>query len=123
MIVVDTDVLIEILDKKSEFGQKALSRIKESMEPFAITSLTLHEMLYGKIKKAKDISDALQLNVLSYTKEDATLSASLEYGAEAQGRTVSRIDSMIAAITINYGAKLYTNNTKDFKDFESLKFF
>ena len=123
MIIVDTDILIEILDKRSLLGETALNKIKESTEPFSITSITLHELLYGQIKKSKDTNDVLKLPVLSYTKEDAELSASLEARAESKGRRVSRTDSMIAAIAINYGAKLYTNNIKDFRNFEGLELF
>jgi len=123
MIIVDTDILIEILDKKSSLGEKALARLRDSMEPFSITSITLHELLYGQIKKSKDLSDALSLPVLSYTKEDAKLSAVLEANAQTKGREACRAGSMIAAIAINYGAKLYTNNTKDFRDFEGIALF
>jgi PIN domain. len=53
MIIVDTDVLIEILDKGSKKGDKALARIEESEEDVAITSLTMHEVLYGVHKYGK----------------------------------------------------------------------
>jgi predicted nucleic acid-binding protein len=123
MIIIDTDVLIEILDKKSSFGETALKRIRESMEPSFITSITLHEMLYGQMKHSKDLNEVLALPVLSYTKEDAKTSALLEVKAESKGKRVSRTDSMIAAIAINYGAMLYTNNTKDFNCFDGLTLF
>lgn len=121
MIVIDTDVLIEIMDKKSPLGEAALNRIKKSAEPFCITSLTLHEILYGYVKRSKTTGEITDLPVLGYTKEDAMLSASLEAKAEAKGRKVARIDSMIAAIVINNSAKLYTRNTKDFGVFDGIR--
>lgn len=120
MIVIDTDVLIEIMDKRSAKGEEALKKILESGESFAITSITLHEILYGLYKYAKPVEEVLRLPVLSYGKEDAELSAKLELEAEKLGHVVSRMDAMIAAIAINNGAKLYTFNQKHFKPFEKL---
>lgn len=47
MIILDTDVLIEILDRKSEKGDEILQRIRQSREDVAITAINLHEILYG----------------------------------------------------------------------------
>lgn len=47
MIVIDTDVLIEIFDKKSSKGDEALNKITRSGEKISITAINLHEILYG----------------------------------------------------------------------------
>ena len=49
MIVVDTDVLIEILDRRSVKGEKALEKLVESGESACITVINLHEVLYGLV--------------------------------------------------------------------------
>lgn len=108
MIVLDTDVLIEILDKRSEKGEQALDKIRESGENTSITSITLHEILYGLEKYAKPVSEVLQLPVLAYTKKDASLSAKIELEAEGKGTPVRRTDAMIASMAIGNGAGLYT---------------
>jgi tRNA(fMet)-specific endonuclease VapC len=120
MIVIDTDVLIEILDKKSGKGDEALRKIIESGEEISTTVITLHEVLYGLRKRGKSAKDVLLLPVLSYTKRDALLSSKMELEAERQGKPVPRADTMIAAMTINNEAKLYT---LDLKHFSSLKKF
>lgn len=53
MILIDTDVLIEIFDKKSDKGDEALRRMEKTGEDIAIASLSLHEILYGIYKYAK----------------------------------------------------------------------
>jgi len=58
--------------------------------------------------------------VLSYTGKDAQLAARIELEMEKRGRPIRRTDAMIAAITINNGAKLYTFNLKRFKPIEAL---
>ena len=115
MIVLDTDVLIEIFDKRSKKGDEALRKILECDDKISITAINLHEIMYGLHKYAKPAREVLQLPVLEYGKADAQLSAKLEAEAEKAGTTIRRTDAMIAAVTINNGASLYTLDLKHFK--------
>ncbi len=120
MIILDSDVLIEILDRKSQKGDQILKQIIESGEEIATTSISLHEVLYGLHKYGKPVEELLSLPVLSYTKKDAVLSSKIEFEAEKKGNPACRTDAMIAAITINNDAKLYSFNTKHFTAFQNL---
>jgi tRNA(fMet)-specific endonuclease VapC len=111
MIILDTDVLIEIFDKKSEIGKEAFRLIQQSRENVAITSINLHEILYGLHKYGKSADEVNQLPVLSYTKADANLSAKMELSVERKGTPVRRTDAIIAAIAITNGASLYTSDS------------
>ncbi len=119
MIVIDTDVLIEIFDKKSDKGDEALNKIVSSGQDIAITSINLHEILYGLYKYAKPIRDVLLLPVIDFTKKDASLSAEIEVKSERAGKPVRRTDAMIAAIVINRGASLYTFDSRHFEPLKS----
>jgi tRNA(fMet)-specific endonuclease VapC len=114
LIIIDSDVLIEILDRKSQKGDQALKKIVESRDDVATSAISLHEVLYGLHKYGKPVTELLQLPVVSYTKKDAALSSEIELKIEKKGHTVTRTDSMITTITINNRAKLYTFNIKDF---------
>ncbi len=119
MIIVDTDVLIEIFDKNSESGQVALDAIVGSMEPFCTTSINRHELLYGVMKYNKKVPEELSaIPILDYTKCDAELSPQLELALERKGKKIARMDAMIAAVAINNKAKFYTNNKKHFMEFK-----
>ncbi len=120
MIVIDSDVLIEILDKKSQKGDQALEQLSGSGEEIATTAICLHEVLYGLHKYGKPVQEILNLPVLSFTKKDATLSSRLEFELEQKGKTAGRTDTMIAAITINNNAKLYTFNQKHYQNLQNL---
>jgi predicted nucleic acid-binding protein len=120
MIVLDTDVLIEVFDKKSKRGEEALKKIAESGESATITAVNLHEILFGFRKYNKPVKEVMRLPVLSYGKEDASLAAELELKAEKEGTPILRTDAMIAATTMNQGAKLYTLDMKHFQPLESL---
>ncbi|HJW98465.1 MAG TPA: type II toxin-antitoxin system VapC family toxin [Candidatus Bathyarchaeia archaeon] len=118
MIVIDTDVLIEILDKKSEKGDEALNQILQSEEEICTTVINIHEILCGLHKYGKPVKEILLLPVLSYMKKDAVSSSKIELEAEERGNSIRRTDAMIAAMAINNGAALYTF---DFKHFSPLK--
>ena len=120
MIVIDTDVLIEIFDRKSEKGDEALNKIIESNQNITITVINLHEILYGLKKYAKPVKEVLQLPVLNYTRKDAPLASKVELEMENTGKSIRRTDAMIAAITINNNANLYTLDLKHFKPLKHL---
>jgi len=101
MIVLDTDVLIEVFDRKSAKGDEVLRRLDRSGEDIATTMINLHEVLYGLEKYAKPVREVLLLPVLDFVKRDAVLSAGLELKAEGMGMSIRRTDAMIAAITMN----------------------
>ena len=120
MIILDTDILIEIFDKKSQLGGEALKKILGSGESISLTAINLHEILYGLEKYAKPVREILQLPVLNYTKKDASVSSKIELESERKGKLIRRTDSMIAAITINNAASLFTLDLKHFKPLETL---
>ena len=119
MIIIDSDVLIEILDRKSEKGDQALKQTIESGDEAATTAINLHEVLYGLNKYGKPVEELLLLPILSFTKKDALLSSKIELEAEKKGKIISRSDAMIAAMAINNGAKLYTFNEIHFKGLQA----
>lgn len=123
MIIIDSDILIEIYDKDSHIGEEALGRIEKSGDIFCITAINLHEVMYGLIKYAKPSEYLMQLPVLYYSGEDAKLAAELEVSSERKGKKLARIDAMIAAIVINNNARLYTNNKKHFESVNRLVLF
>ena len=125
MILADTDVLIEIFDKNSTKGAEALQKIEDAGEDISLTSLNLHEILYGMYKYADNQKSEriMLLEVVDFTKEDAALSAKLEVKAEKKGNKIPRFDAMIAAVAINRGFKLFTFNKGHFEGFEELELF
>jgi tRNA(fMet)-specific endonuclease VapC len=120
MIAIDTDVLIEILDKKSEKGDEALKQILQSEEEICTTAINIHEILYGLHKYGKPVKEILLLPILNYMKKDAVSSSKIELEAEERGNSIRRTDAMIAAITINNGAALYTFDLKHFSPLKAL---
>jgi tRNA(fMet)-specific endonuclease VapC len=119
LILLDTDVLIEIFDKHSEKGDQVLRRILERGDSVGTTAINLHEVMYGLQKYAKPVSEIVQLPVLNYTKEDSRVSVRLELAAEKAGTPVRRTDAMIAAVAINNEADFFTFDLKHFGPLKS----
>ncbi len=117
MIVLDSNILIEIFDKHSSVGGRFYDRIIDSREPFSTTALNLHEVRYGLEKYARRSEELSRLPILNYTSEDAKLSSSLEVMTERKGRKVRRMDSMIAATVINNAGRLFTTDVRHFEIF------
>jgi len=122
LILVDTDVLIEIFDRNSEKGDEALKKIEMTGEDVTTTSLNLHEILSGlhKYTDHAKLERILVLDAVEFTKDDAVLSSKLEVETGKNGRKVPGFDAMIAAVAINRGFKLFTFNRKHFEGFEDL---
>ena len=71
MIIVDTDVLIEISDKRSEKGDQIYQKIISSEDNVAITSITMYEALYGLMKYTKPFHHLFSFHVYAFSNEDA----------------------------------------------------
>jgi tRNA(fMet)-specific endonuclease VapC len=108
LILLDTDVIIEVLDKKSDKGKALMLRVIESGEEYCTSSVNMHEVLYDIEKYSKDSHSVLQIPTLGYNKNDSELSAVLELSTERKGRSVPRMDAIVASIAINNGCSLYT---------------
>jgi len=117
MILLDTDVLIEILQKDSERGKQAIEIIEDDGNP-QTTVISVHELLYGLYKREIQTPDLLlKLTVIPFTKQDSILSSQLEYRAETRGQKTHRLDSMNAAIAINNKTQFLTFNQRHYQTF------
>ena len=108
MILLDTDVIIEVLDKNSNRGKALMLRIIESGEEYCTSSVNMHEVLYGVEKYSKNSRLVLHIPTLEFSKNDSELSSVLELSAERKGKAVPRMDAIVASIAINNGCSLYT---------------
>ncbi|MER5176619.1 MAG: type II toxin-antitoxin system VapC family toxin [Candidatus Nitrosocosmicus sp.] len=118
MIIIDTDALIEVLNKKSKKGQEIYEKMEQNKESFAITSITLYEILHFFMKMKMNTFPPLHLlQVYGFSKEAAQKAAELVIELEKKGRKVKATTLMISSIVINENAILCTLN----KDFNELK--
>jgi predicted nucleic acid-binding protein len=112
LIIINTDALIEILDKQSIVGQQIVEKIRKSNDSFAITALTLMKVLYGFIKFQKNVPPIHLLQICDFSKKDAQKATELQIDLEKKGKIIDKTFVMTGAIAINKCAYLCTLDKK-----------
>ena len=118
MIFIDTDTLFDILYEDSKKGQDIFEKLEKSNEDFAITSITLYEIISYFKKSGRDVPPIHLLQVYGFSKEDAQKAADLEIELDKLKKNVAITSLMTAAIVMNKGGTLCTMNEgfKQLKD-------
>jgi len=122
MIVLDTDVLIDILAGKEPwtawFGERLPSR------RLATTSINRFELLAGARtpdEAAKLRTFLRPLAVLPFDREAADRAADASADLRRQGTPLSMADLAIAGICLELGASLLTRNRRHFERIDGLR--
>ena len=121
MILLDTNILIEILKGNSV----TLKTIGQLDEPPAISTITAMELLYGALNK----QELLQLEKFLSRFEHLPLNEDISgiafklIRSYAKSHTLDIPDSLIAATTLHHKAALFTYNVKDFKFIPGLELY
>lgn len=128
MIVIDTNVVSEIV--KPAPAPAVLTWFASQVpESLYTTTVTQAEILFGiellpKGRRRNGLRDTIAVmfeqtfegRVLPFDESAAYAFAMIAAGHRASGRTVSGMDSQIAAIALSRSASLATRNVKDFED-------
>jgi len=119
MILLDTNILIEILKN----NQKTIKKVQSFNDELAISSITSMELIYGTFNKAEIRQiEAFLLNFkviwVDYKISKRTFSLIKEY---SKSHNLDIPDSLIASTAIENGAELFTYNLKDFQFIKGLK--
>jgi tRNA(fMet)-specific endonuclease VapC len=122
VIVLDTDVLIDILAGEEPwatwFGERLPSR------RLATTSINRFELLAGA--RSPDEAERLRiflrpLAVLSIDREAADMAAEAASRLRSEGQPLPMADLAIAGICLDLGASLLTRNRRHFGRIEGLR--
>ncbi|MCX9083257.1 MAG: type II toxin-antitoxin system VapC family toxin [Candidatus Methanoperedens sp.] len=118
-IVVDTDILIDLLREK-EYAVLKIEELEKKQE-LATTDINAFELYFGAYnssKKERNIVSAkglLKTLILLHTNEDIMETAGRIFSEmRAKGKMIEIRDLLIAAITLQNGYKLLTNNRDHF---------
>ncbi|MHA1665175.1 MAG: type II toxin-antitoxin system VapC family toxin [Candidatus Njordarchaeales archaeon] len=116
-IMIDTDVLIDLLEKKPISILRNLSMKYD----FYVSGIVAFEFLTGiyktkKLKLKKILENNFNIVPISY--EIIDLAAEIEAGLMEQGKMLDPRDLLIGATAIFMNIPLRTNNIKDFKRLE-----
>jgi predicted nucleic acid-binding protein len=110
LILVDSSVWVDFFSSSPGPGGGELRRMIEESEPFALTGAVIAELLQGLTKDAEPIERFLaECDLLEpsgfETYRDA---AAIFRAARARGISLTTIDTLIAAVAREHGARVFT---------------
>ncbi|MGH9572759.1 MAG: type II toxin-antitoxin system VapC family toxin [Candidatus Acidiferrales bacterium] len=113
MILVDSSVWIDFFAPSPGRAGAELRRMTATAEPFALAGIIVTEVLQGLTRDIPHIEaflskwPILEPNGIATYREAATLFRI----ARSKGVSLSTIDTLIAAIAFEYGARVFTLDT------------
>ena len=118
LIIINTNALVEILDRQSKVSQQLVEKIQKSNDGFAIIVLTFMIVLHSFAKLQKTFLQYISYRYAISQKKDAQKAAELQLDLEKRGKIVNKTSIMNAAIALNERAYLCTLDKKfyDLKD-------
>ena len=121
MILVDSSVWIDFFSTTPGLAGNELRRMIEDSEPFALAGVVIAEVLQGLTRDAHSIEGFLrQCDMLEPTGFETYCKAATIYRtARARGSSLTTIDSLIAAIALEHGARVFTLD-RDFSRMTSI---
>ncbi len=120
MILVDTSVWIDFFNSSQGPAGNEMERLIRSNAPLALTGLVVVEVLQGLRRDIDPVADLLARWPLIEPGGFTTYAeaARISRQARARGATVSTVDTLIAAVALEFGATLFTLD----QDFRQLAF-
>lgn len=120
--LLDTNVVIDLLRARSTTVRSRYRQVVGINEAIAISAITLFELRHGIARSARPERNSAvlttllqsQIEVISFTEEDAPIAGELTAHLEFQGRRIGPYDILIAAQALRIGMTLVTANTAEF---------
>ena len=110
MILVDSSVWIDFFSSSPGRAGHELRRMIQQSEPFALTGVVVAEVTQGLIRNADRIERFLGQWELLEPKGSQTYrtAAAIYRAARGKGMSLTTIDTLIAAIALEYDATVFT---------------
>ena len=123
MIVLDTDIVIDVLRGRHEVVTRLA---KVSPDDVAVATMTVAELLYGALgsrEPARNRAEVVRLvnavRIVPFGRRAAALHAQLRY--RLRQKPIGPNDLVIAATTLSADATLVTANAREFERVEGLR--
>jgi predicted nucleic acid-binding protein len=110
LILIDSSVWVDFFSSSPGRAAAELRRMIDESEPFALTGVVVAEVLQGLTRDAGRIEQFLvQWDMLEPTGFGTYREAAAIYrGARAKGISLTTIDTLIAAIALEHGTRIFT---------------
>ena len=114
-LLLDTSVLIDVL--RARHGRRELlAELARGGHNLATSALNVAEVFAGMRPEEQVQTEAFlgALECYALTRTEAQLAGDLKNKWARKGRTLTLADAIVAAIALEHGCKLMTDNRKDF---------
>lgn len=124
ILLLDTTVLIDVLRARKD-RRGLLAGLVEGGHTLATSAMNIGEVYAGMRPAEEAGTDSLLTNLehFAITPAIARKAGKLKSEAARKGKTVTLADMMVAAAAMQHGAKLMTDNHKDFLTVSGLEVF
>ena len=118
-VLIESSAIIEYLK-----GNAKVKEIISNSEDFYVSTLTIFEVLLGKVEESKILDFLSAFNVISLNKKDSITASRIYKRLRDKGKLVGYFDILISAQAINRDLTLVTKDTDYLKvanEFNELK--
>jgi predicted nucleic acid-binding protein len=109
-VLIESSAIIDYLK-----GNKKVKEVILNSEDFYISSLTVYEILLGKVKESEILDFLSAFRIINLTKKDAIIGSQIYKKLKDKGKLIGSFDILISAQAINRRLTLVT------RDFDFLK--
>lgn len=118
-VLIESSAIIEYLK-----GNVKVKEIISNSEDFYVSTLTIFEVLLGKVEENKILDFFSAFNVIGLNKKDSIIASRIYKRLRDKGKLIGYFDILISAQAINRGLTLVTKDTDFLKvadEFNELK--
>lgn len=118
-VLIESSAIIEYLK-----GNVKVKEIISHSEDFYVSTLTIFEVLLGKVEENKILDFLSAFNVIGLNKKDSITASRIYKRLRDKGKLIGYFDILISAQAINRGLTLVTKDTDFLKvadEFKELK--
>jgi hypothetical protein len=118
-VLIESSAIVEYLK-----GNAKVKEIISNSEDFYVSTLTIFEVLLGKVEENKILDFFSAFNVIGLNKKDSVIASRIYKRLRDKGKLIGYFDILISAQAINRGLTLVTKDTDFLKvadEFNELK--
>jgi len=105
-VLIESSAIIDYLK-----GNKKVKEVILNSEDFYVSSLTVYEILLGKVKESEIIDFLSAFKIINLTKKDAIIGSRIYKKLKDRGKLIQSFDILISAQAINRRLTLVTKDS------------
>ena len=105
-VLIESSAIIDYLK-----GNKKVEEVILNSEDFYISSLTVYEILLGKVKESEILDFLSAFKIINLTRKDAIIGSKIYKKLKDKGKLIGNFDILISAQAINRRLTLVTRDS------------